>query len=88
MLYLGGELSLATSAGLYRAMKPRLSGEGRLLVDMQGVTRADSAGLALMLEWVEQARQRGRPIRFRGVPEALRSIARFSNVLDLVPLER
>jgi phospholipid transport system transporter-binding protein len=69
-------------------MKPHLSGDGAVVLDLQGVTRADSAGLALMLQWVDEARRRGRSIRFSGVPDSLLDIARFSNVLDLLPLER
>jgi phospholipid transport system transporter-binding protein len=69
-------------------MKAHLPGDGEMVLDLEGVTRADSSGLALMLEWTEEARRRGRGIRYRGVPDALLNIARFSNVLDLLPLER
>jgi phospholipid transport system transporter-binding protein len=87
-VYLGGELSFATASRLLEQMKGHLPGEGDLILDLTGVTRADSAALALMLEWLDQARRQGRPIRFRGVPQALLNIARFSNVLNLLPLER
>jgi phospholipid transport system transporter-binding protein len=87
-LYLTGELSFATSAQLFAQMKAHLPGDGEMVLDLEGVTRADSSGLALMLEWTEEARRRGRGIRYRGVPDALLNIARFSNVLDLLPLER
>ncbi len=86
-LYLGGELTFATAAGLLRELPPLFADGEALLLDLQGVTRGDSAGLALLLEWVEEGRKRGVDLRYRNVPEALINIARFSNVLELLPLE-
>ena len=45
-----------------------------------------SAALALLLEWVDQARRARRRIRFAGVPAAVLEIARVSNVAELLPL--
>jgi phospholipid transport system transporter-binding protein len=84
---LEGELSFATVAGLLREAQPLLDkGSDRLLLDLKDVGRADSAGLALLLEWVSQCRRRGRPILLQHLPQALLDIARFSNVLNLLPL--
>ena len=84
---LEGELSFATVGGLLREAAPLLEkGTDRLLLDLKDVKRADSAGLALLLEWVAQCRRQGRPILCQHLPESLLDIARFSNVLDLLPL--
>jgi phospholipid transport system transporter-binding protein len=53
-------------------------------VDLSGVTEADSAGLALLIEWVGWARQAQREIRFFEIPEQIRAIARISEVEDLL----
>ncbi len=86
-LYLSGELGFATAAGLLRDMSPLVTPGDALVLDLQGVTRTDSAGLALLLQWIEDCRRRGIDLRYRHVPESLINIARFSNCLDLLPLD-
>ncbi|MCU0766581.1 MAG: STAS domain-containing protein [Gammaproteobacteria bacterium] len=56
------------------------------LVDLSGVERANSAGLALLLEWVDRARAERRRLRYEAVPASLVDIARMSNAVDLLPL--
>lgn len=53
-------------------------------VDLSGVTEADSAGLALLIEWVNWARQRQREIRFFDIPPQIQAIAKISEVADLL----
>jgi len=50
------------------------SGTGKVTIDMHGVTLADSAGLALMLEWLEMARAAKREIVFTNIPEQTRDL--------------
>lgn len=52
----------------------------QLEVDLAGVQEADSAGLALLLEWVNWAKYTVREIRFLNLPDALLAIARISEV--------
>jgi phospholipid transport system transporter-binding protein len=51
-----------------------------LEIDLSGVTDADSAGLALLLEWVHWAKASAREIRFNNIPQQIRSIASISEV--------
>ena len=48
------------------------------------VTRVDSAGLALLLEWLRLARSEGRAMRFTALPDKLLAIARLSGVDGLL----
>jgi phospholipid transport system transporter-binding protein len=50
------------------------SGQGKATLDMRGVTLVDSAGLALMLEWLEMARAAKREIVFTHIPEQTRDL--------------
>ncbi len=52
-----------------------LSAAGRL--DLSGVARADSSGLALLLELNRRARARGAALEFVGAPTKLRQMATF-----------
>lgn len=55
-----------------------------LEIDMTGVSHADSAGLALMLEWMDLFRSAGGAVHFRNIPTALLNVARVSNVSELI----
>lgn len=55
-------------------------GSPALVVDCAGVTGADSAGLAVLIEWRRWARQQGRHLTFANLPEAIKAIAHLSEV--------
>jgi phospholipid transport system transporter-binding protein len=71
-----------------------LAGEGERLfaacravrIDLQGVGQANSAGLALLLEWIEQARRRDQHLELVNLPESLARIASITNLAGLLPL--
>ena len=54
-------------------------------IDLAGVTSANSAGLALLLEWLDVARARGARVTYRNLPESLVRIAAVSNLATLLP---
>lgn len=81
-----GELSFETVPGLLARARQLDSGQSDLIVDLSGVTRANSAGLVLLLEWLDEGRRQQRAVLFRHIPDSIRNIARVSNVLDLLPL--
>jgi phospholipid transport system transporter-binding protein len=61
-------------------------GKSRLRVDLAGVTRADSAGLALLVEWLRESEIAGNSIEFVNVPAQLLSIARVCGLDDILAL--
>ena len=82
---LEGALTFATArracaAGLERL---RATGQEPLTIDCGGVTEADSAGLAVLLEWLGEARRQGRTLRLEAVPAGLTALARISEVSGL-----
>jgi phospholipid transport system transporter-binding protein len=52
----------------------------RIVVDCAGVTRADSAGLAVLLDWLAWGRRKSRPVTLEKLPASLLAIARISEV--------
>jgi phospholipid transport system transporter-binding protein len=62
-------------------------GPKALRIDLSGVGQANSAGLALLLEWLDQARRRGQTLRFFNLPEPLARIAAITNLTGLLPCE-
>ncbi len=82
-----GELSFRNAVAALDAARAALAGgQGAFEVDLGGVTRADSAGLALLLELARDARAAGRELRCTRVPEQLRRLAGFFGVTDVLAL--
>ena len=52
----------------------------RIVVDCSAVTRADSAGLAVLLDWLAWGRRKSRPVSLEKLPASLLAIARISEV--------
>lgn len=56
-------------------------------LDLSGVTRADSAGLAFLLWLQRHATAEGRPLRFAGASAQLRGLADFLGLRALLRLD-
>lgn len=84
---LAGEMTYASVPDIERRHDAAWGGQSRVILDLAGVTRADSAGLALLVNWVRAARATGRTIHFRRVPQALLALARVSDLDEVLALE-
>lgn len=71
-----GELTFDTAEKILKASETMFDDHTQLEVDLAEVTASDSAGLALLLEWVTWANHSVREIRFTGMPEKILAIAR------------
>ena len=81
----GGDLVFETVGNLLPAGEALFRGHASVVVDLSGVQASDSAGIALLLEWLAGARGRGERLAFRNLPDPLRRIARLSNLEPLLP---
>ena len=81
-----GVLDFQTVPGLLPDGKRMLEEEGPLDLDLVEVHEANSAGLALLLEWIDLAGRRGRPLRLYNLPESLANLADLANLGPLLPL--
>ena len=77
---LSGEMSFKTAESILEASEAPFEEHTRLEVDLSGVEKADSAGLALLLEWITWANHTVREIRFIDMPERVLAIARTTEV--------
>ncbi|MEE2001825.1 STAS domain-containing protein [Alkalimonas sp. MEB108] len=62
----------------------RLSGE--VVFDLSQLQTIDTAGLAWLLKQLALARQAGLVVQLQHVPEQMRSLAKVSDVLELLPI--
>ena len=81
---LAGELSFGTVGGLLDQTDALFTSDSRLEIDLQGVVRSDSTGLALLVEWLRESARRGKEIRFVKLPSQMLAIARVSNLDQLL----
>jgi phospholipid transport system transporter-binding protein len=64
-----------------------LGGAQPVTIDMRGVTQADSAGLALMIEWLQMARNERRKLAFANIPEQVSELIRVNGLQQMFGLE-
>lgn len=81
---LTGEMTFDTAGEILRESEVPFEKHTRIEVDLSGVTDTDSAGLALLLEWITWANHTVREIRFGGVPPIINAIARTTEVDSLL----
>jgi phospholipid transport system transporter-binding protein len=81
-LALRGDLTVDTAAAAFR-QQPAFP-EGVCRLDLSGVGRSDSAGLALLVYWVRQGKAVGCDLRPVNPPRQMRSLMRVAGLDDLL----
>jgi len=61
-----------------------LSGNSPLEMDCSGVLESDSAGLAVLLDWLALAKRHGTVVRFKALPAPIWAVAQLCNVDTLL----
>ena len=74
-----GELTFFTVAKIFTA-GPKVDPTKHAVVDLSGLTRGDSAGLSLLVEWLAVARANGGTLRYTGLPENFARLARVAGL--------
>ena len=77
-------MSFATANSLLRRSDKLFARHQSLAIDLSAVKKADSAGLALIIEWKSQAAGRQAERRSEGVPDPRVAIAKTTEVEDLL----
>jgi len=85
-IIVSGELTFATArdARQVGTLVLESSRAPSLVIDCAGVARADSAGLAVLLDWLAWARRKSRPVELVTLPPSLVAIAKISEVDGLL----
>jgi phospholipid transport system transporter-binding protein len=77
-------LDAVTVGDLLKQSADRFENLSSLEIDLAQVSEADSAGLALLIEWVRVAKDAKQQLAFHNVPGQIGALARISEVEDLV----
>lgn len=81
-----GTLEFGLVADLLKSSQRFFSGEGDLVFNLSGVNKTDSAGLALLVEWVVMAKKSGQALSFQDIPKQMLDIARVSGLDEILPI--
>jgi phospholipid transport system transporter-binding protein len=79
-----GELGFATAAAALAAGLGLIGSGQAWTIDLAGITVGDSAGLAVLVEWLSAARARGATLTYVSVPAQILAIARISDLDGLL----
>lgn len=81
---LSGEVSFQTAETILRMSEKLFAGHEKIEVNLAEVGNTDSAGLALLLEWISRAAKSAIEIRFAEIPEKIRAIAVTAEISELL----
>jgi phospholipid transport system transporter-binding protein len=79
-----GSLHFTTVSVLLSAGAEAIGRNEAGVIDLAGVTASDSAGLALLIEWLSVAKGANRTLRYENIPTQLQQLARLSEVEELL----
>lgn len=81
---LEGEVGFGTVMHLLHESHSLFEPEKRVRLDLAGVERINSAGLALVIEWMREAHRGGWTLEISNEPEELLAVARICDVEHLL----
>ena len=86
LVRVGGELTFSTVKEILAQAQMMFETMTMLNIDFTDVTRSDSAGLALLIDWMRTAGKESKTITFYNIPQQILAIANASGLDELLPL--
>ncbi len=86
-IHVAGDLTFATANDVQMEIQDKLKAVPTITVDLAEVTRSDSAGLALLIDWMRKAKKEDKAITFHNVPQQMIAIAHASGLEELLSLQ-
>lgn len=85
-LLLSGDIDLLSVLPLWQDATRHFRERFPVRVDLAQVGRCDSAGVALLVEWLRQAQARGLSLTFVNIPAQMRAIIQVADLEDVLPI--
>ena len=85
-LHVHGELAFASVAALWETTRPWFRAESIRQIDLSGVHRSNSAGVALLATWWYTVHRDQRALAFINVPAQMRAIIQVAGLETILPL--
>jgi phospholipid transport system transporter-binding protein len=83
-LVASGELSFETAARALKQGEDLIGRGGAWVIDLAGIESGDSAGIAVLVEWLAAAQSKGGSLRYEKIPAQMLAIARISDLEELL----
>lgn len=81
-----GELDFDSVADLWEKANALFAAESITRIDLSGVQHSNSAGVALLVEWLRQAQSRQSELVFSNMPAQMRAIVRVVDLETVLPV--
>ena len=82
--FVSGDLDFSNVMLVYKKFLSQIKKETLLHFDFSKVTSSNSAGLALIIEWVKFASQHHQSIQLKNLPQQLLSIAKAAGLEEIL----
>ena len=81
-----GDLDFDSVAALWNATESLFTADPPARIDLHGVRRANSAGVALLVAWLDRVQRKRRTVMFVNVPAQMRAIIEVADLDTVLPL--
>ena len=85
-LWIQGDLDFDSVAALWNSTESLFAAGPPARIDLQGVSRANSAGVALLVAWLDRVQRRQQAVQFVNVPAQMRAIIEVADLDAVLPL--
>lgn len=83
-LMVSGDLNFQSVVPVWEASLAFLNQFSSLKIDFSGVTSSNSAGLALIIEWLKWGREHGKTVSLAAIPTEIHSLANVCGVAQFL----
>ena len=86
---INGDMTFERASKVFDSINMATLDHSEITINLAAVEQSDSAALAIMLEWTNQARKNRKTVRFSNVPNQLMrliELTRLEKILKLVPV--
>ena len=81
-----GSLDYQSVPQMWDLSQRQFPNNGRIDISLQGVTRSDSAGIALLVAWTRWARHQQLDLILTNIPAQTRALIDVNGLTDILPL--
>lgn len=81
---LNGSLTRENVAKIWAQGVEKFVGSTRIDLNLAGVSMCDTAGVAMLVDWLRVTRSSGQELFFHGAPAQMLAIARVSDLVQLL----
>jgi len=82
---IAGELNFQSVPVVWEQSQQLFGSSNSIEIDLTGVVRSNSAGLALLIQWMRYAKSSNKSIAFHHIPEQMQEIAKVCGVDKYLP---